>query len=430
MQEQRTAYDRSLPDDGGVAYTVTCVRCKSEAETDSYQTECAICHGALEFHYADPIEGAHRTRKSMWKYGELLPVRNDGDIISLGEGNTPLVRSRLYRDRKVYLKNETANPTGSHKDRALSIGITKAIEFGFDTCMLYSDGSTALSSAAYAARAGIRNIAITPANAPDSRLLPLMVYNSIVLEYQGAAADALSWVHETCGAAGIYETSTYRRANPYESEGAKTISYEIIEDLGSVPDCIIVPVGGGGTLSGIWRGFVDLKRRGRTDRLPRLVGVLPAGYRLLEVGLEEGATTEEDLKALATFAVPTTLQAKLAMSLPPDGIEAIAAIRDSGGCFLFASDQEALRSQQRLGAREGIYAEISAAVSIVALDRLIANSFIRRDEIAVALISGSGFRETGELGSLVPLKKTLVGPATGVAELTSLFEQLRPVERR
>jgi threonine synthase len=365
----------------------------------------------------------------MWKYGALLPIRDEGNIVSLGEGNTPLVRARLFGDRGVYLKNETANPTGSHKDRALSIGIAKAVEFGFDTCMLYSDGSAALASAAYAARAGIRNIAITPASAPDARLLPLMVYNSIVLEYQGTGADALSWVREICGAAGIYETSTYRRANSYESEGPKTISHEIFDDLGAVPDCVIVPVGGGGTLSGIWRGFVDLKRRGLTDRLPRLAGALPAGYRLLEPGLKEGATTDEDLKKLATFEVPATLLAKLAMSLPPDGIEAIAAIRESGGCFLYASDREAQQAQQRLGAREGIYAEISAAVSIVALDRLIANALIRRDEIAVALVSGSGFRETGELGR-VPLKKTLIGPATSVAELTALLDRREVLGRQ
>ncbi len=236
--------------------------------------------------------------------------------MSLDEGNTPLLKTRIYGGYEVLLKNETVNPTGSHKDRALSIGITKAVEFGIDTCMLYSDGSAALSSAAYAARAGIRNITLAPAGTPDSRLLPLMIYDSIILEYQGNGAEALSWVHAACRSLGIYETTTYRRANPYESEGPKTISFEIVEDLGGVPDWVVVPVGGGGTVSGIWRGFVELKHRGVTSELPRMVGVLPAGYRLLELGMQQSATTDDDLRQLAKFDVPDSAQAKIAMSFP------------------------------------------------------------------------------------------------------------------
>ncbi len=277
---------------------------------------------------------------------------------------------------------------GSHKDRSLSIAITKAVEFGFDTCMLYSDGSAALSSAAYAARAG--NINVTPAAAPDNRLLPLMVYGSRILEYQGSDADAVDWVHKTCRTLRIYETTTYRGANAYGAEGPKTISYEIVEDLSSVPDEVVVPVGGGGTLSGIWQGFADLKRAGLTQKLPRLVGVLPAGYQLLDIGLQQGARTEEDLKRLADFEVPVSGQVKLAMTFPPDGVEAIGSIHDSQGIFLYASDSEALNAHRRLGMVDGIYAEMSASVAVVAIDTMIQRSFLKENDTVVALVCGSG----------------------------------------
>ena len=353
----------------------------------------------------------------MWRYAGLLPVLNQLKIVTLGEGGTPLVPSFLFPNHRVFSKNETANPTGSHKDRSLSIAITKAVEFGFDTSILYSDGSAALSSAAYAARAGLRNIVVAPGGTPDSRLLPLMVYNSTVLEYQGPGAEAVDWVHEASQTLGIYETTTYRRANPYSSEGPKTISYEIVEELGNAPDWMVVPVGGGGTLAGIWRGFLDLKTREITDKLPRMIGVLPAGYRLLELGLQKGAESDDDLRALADFHPPQSAQAKLAMSFPPDGVQAIAAVRDSGGRFVYASDAEALAAQRRMGASEGIYAEVSAAVSVVAIDKLIQSQSIREHESVVSLICGSGFRETGELALSLHVRKTRIARDRGFEEV-------------
>jgi threonine synthase len=401
-------------------YTLKCGRCRSLIDPQPYIAHCASCGGGLVFEYGDSrLEWTHA--KSMWRYGSLLPVDETSDIVSLGEGNTSLVQSQLYPGRTIFLKNETTNPTGSHKDRSLSISVTKALEFGFDTCMLYSDGSAALSAAAYAARAGIRSINLTAAGAPDSRLLPLMVYGSLILEYQGNDAEALAWVHETCGKLGIYEATTYRKANAYGAEGPKTISYEIFEELSDIPDFVVVPVGGGGTLAGIWQGFVDLKQMGLTDKLPRMVAVLPCGYKLLEIGLREGAGTEDDLKRLADFRLPVSGQAKLAMTFPPDGIEAIHAIRDSGGIFLYASDSQALAAQEKLGRTEGIYAELSASGSIVAIDTLIARSLLKEDATVVGLVCGSGFRETGELARTLALEKTLIYPDTNLAEVERLL---------
>ena len=365
----------------------------------------------------------------MWKYGHLLPVSDRSHIVTLGEGNTPLLRAKADEGMRLFLKNETVNPTGSHKDRALSIAISKAVEFGIKACMLYSDGSAALSSAAYAARAGITNIALVPEGSPDYRLLPLMIYNSVVLEYVGPAAEALDWVHTACRELTLYETTTYRLANPYQSEGPKTIAYEIVEQLGGVPDWCLIPVGGGGTLAGIWRGFRDLYDRGETKKLPKLAGVLPHGFGLLQEGLEHDVSSDSQLRAL----IPTNLrravtaptaQAKLAMAFPPDGVDAIAAIRNSQGLFINVSDDDALAAQRALGAKEGIYVEISAAVSTAALKVLMEDGTIQYGETTVALLCGSGFREPGELARTLPLRKLQVDRRSGVETLSHLLENL------
>ena len=404
-------------------FHVRCGVCSQEISGKTYRADCPSCGGALGFSYPEELPDWAESCRSMWRYRQRLPVEPGAPIISLNEGGTPLLRAANQTGFELFLKNETANPTGSHKDRALSIGITKAREFGFDTCMLYSDGSAALSSAAYAARAGMRNIALVPQGASDNRLLPLMVYNSVVLEFAGDSADALDWVHEACQFLGIYETSTYRKANPYESEGPKTISFEIFEGLGEAPDWVVVPVGGGGTLAGIWRGFCDLHKWKLIGKIPRFVGVLPKGYRLLQLGLTGGVETDEDLRKLADFEVPDTAQVKIAMSWPPDGVEAIRAVKESKGQFLFGSDKEAWQAQRTLGAREGIYAEVSAAVALVGVEKLHQQGSIADGEKVVTIVSGSGFRETAELARHLPAKRIKVDRKNGISKLRRLLKQ-------
>jgi len=408
-------------------YAVSCEQCGAVLDTDIYRSSCPDCGGALVCNYLDPAFRRCEHVQSMWKYQSQLPVWDASKIVTLGEGNTPLIRAAADHGVELYFKNETVNPTGSHKDRALSIAITKAAEFGFDACMLYSDGSAALSSAAYAARAGMHNIALVPRGAPDYRLLPLLVYDSTVLEYAGSPADALDWVHSACLELDLYETTTYRRANPYQSEGPKTIAYEIADQLGFVPDWCLIPVGGGGTLSGIWRGFLEMRDFGVYQKLPKLGGILPEHYTLLQDGLDQGISSDQELRALSGAGLhpaPETAQAKLAMAYPPDGIEAIAAVRDSGGVFLNIADREAFAAQMELGSKEGLYAEISAAVSYAAFTNLRRNGTIQRGETVVILLCGSGFRETGELARTLPVRKIQVDQQSGMKILTNVLKGL------
>jgi threonine synthase len=314
------------------------------------------------------------------------------------------------------------NPTGSHKDRALCIGITKALEFGRCTVMLYSDGSTALASAAYAARGGLRNITVVPAGATRDRLLPLALYDSMVLEYQGPAAEGLSWVHKACRKLDIYETSNYRQANPYESEGARTIGFEIFEQLAAVPDWVVVPVGGGGTLAGIWRAFKELCAWGFASDLPHLAAVLPERYTMLERALERNVASDEELRALAPAELPGTIQLKTAMAFSPDGLEAIAAIRESAGLILYASDPEVLAAQANLG-REGIYAEPSAAAALVGVEKLLETNHASISAPIVAVVTGSGFRETGTIANHVRLQAAPISSDAGFVALERILAE-------
>ncbi len=358
----------------------------------------------------------------MWRYHDRLTVVDGCTPVSLGEGLTPLLRSRATPPgMTLFYKNETLNPTGSQKDRALSVSITKAVQLGHETVMLYSDGSTALASAAYAARAGLRSLTVVARGTPGYRLLPLVFFNSTVLEYQGSASEALAWTSKACRALNLYETTTCRSANPYGAEGVKTISYEIAEQLGDAPSWMVVPVGGGGTLCGIWKGFRELYERGEISKCPRMAAVLPSGYGMLERAMINRVTDEAVFRAMTLQNPPATIQAKTAMAFPPDGLETIQAIKESDGLFFYASDKQALWGQELLG-REGIFAEPSAAAVVAAIEALGERGL--SEGHVVALVTGSGYRELGSISGHVRLVKNPIEPASGIDEIRRLLDGL------
>jgi threonine synthase len=362
--------------------------------------------------------------RSMWRYHDRLTVVEGCTPVSLGEGLTPLLRSRTSPPgMTLFYKNETVNPTGSQKDRALSVSITKAVQLGHRTVMLYSDGSTALASAAYAARAGLRSLTLVARGTPDYRLLPLIFFNSTILEYQGSASEALAWTSEACRALNLYETTTTRSANPYGAEGVKTISYEIAEELRDAPSWVVVPVGGGGTLCGIWKGFRELYESGQISRCPRMAAVLPAGYGIIEDAMIKGITDDAVFRSMTLQNPPATIQAKTAMAFPPDGLETIRAIKESDGILLYASDQQALSGQRLLG-REGIFAEPSAAAVMAAIQTL-AERELAKEQVVVAVITGSGYREVGSISDEVCLQKNSITPTSGIDELRRLLDGFR-----
>jgi threonine synthase len=336
---------------------------------------------------------------SMWRYRDLLPVAAGVEPVSLGEGGTPLVRARIELGLATWWKNEAVNPTGSQKDRAMSVALTRARSLGIRTVFVASAGSTGLAAAAYAARAGIRCVVLVGEEASDRRLMPIAALGADIFRVPGSVDDALDLLDRAVPVTGIHDVSTRRAGNPAQAEGPKTIAHEIVDGLGRAPDWIVVPVGGGGTLAAIHRGFQELRSMGRVDRLPRLVSYQPTGYDTFPPALERGWTSDADLRVHAFVERPPTVQVKIAHTYAPDGAEALTAIRESGGLALSITDDEALQGVRELGSGEGIFAEPSSGGVVPAIRRLARDGHAGRDEVVVGIIGGSGFRELDVLAA-------------------------------
>lgn len=342
------------------------------------------------------MSGGDVDQRSMWRYRSWLDIPPDTGAVTLGEGLTPLVPTTArpsFGGLDVHWKNETLNPSGSHKDRALSVAIAVARSQGTRTVFVASAGSTGLAAAAYAARGGVRCVVLVGSDASERRLLPLRLAGAVVLRAGGNVDDALDLLGDLAQTHGLVDVSTRRSGNRWQAEGPKTIAHELVADLGRAPDVVVVPIGGGGTLASVFRGFDELRIAGRIDQVPRLIGTQPAGYATLVDALARGLVTDTELRAAEFQERPDTVQVKTAHTYAPDGAEALAAVRASGGTVLEISDAEALRGCLDLAARDGIWAEPSSGVVIPAVERLRAEGLARDGETVVGLVCGNGFRE-------------------------------------
>lgn len=344
------------------------------------------------FHYEYQRVAFDPETPSMWRFRDLLPIRSRDHEISLGEGNTPLVRSRLDLGCEVWLKDEGRNPTGSMKDRALSVAVSAAVAAGKRKVIIASTGSAGMAASAYAARAGIRCLVLVPRPTTRERLIVMAALGAEVLEVSGTFEDLMAIIAEA-RRNGWEELTTYRRANPYQAEGPKTIAYEIYQRMGGAPDAVVVPVGGGGTLAAIWRGFKDLAEMGLVGRLPRMIGVQNVHFNALQIALERGLTRDAEIQALGLDAQIPVITHNLKHAFPPDSEIALEALRESGGSVVTATDDEAVAAQVALARTDGMFAEPSSAITLAALQKLAAAGQVGPHERVVAIISGSGLRE-------------------------------------
>lgn len=404
-------------------YQVGCRSCRRSLPADTYVRSCPDCGGEIEFSYDLSDARLVAPLPGIWRFIDFLPVTEDTPLLSLKEGGTPLLPARMAEELgcNLHWKVEGANPTGAQKDRGLAVAITKGREFGFTSAIIGSTGSAGLSSAAYAARGGLRHAVLVSRNTPPERVLPMALLGSTIFEVDGTIEDTLALLARAREQLGAYETTTYRGANPYQSEGAKTLGYEIVQQFGGVPDWIVIPVGGGGTLGSVWRAMLDLKAAGAIGRLPRIAGVQPASYNALEIAERRGLTTADELRAISFGDVPPTILVKLAHTYPHDGLEALEAIRASGGTVAVVTDEESLAAQRRLGATEGIYAEPSSTVTLTAIERLRESRLIERNESVVGVLTGSGHRETHVLAARGQLAMVKITPRDGMDRLAAFL---------
>ena len=344
----------------------------------------------------------------MWRYWPLLPVDDPDGVVTLKEGGTPLLPARSFEGCPVYLKDETRNPTGSHKDRSLSVAITHGKAIGADVSVIVSTGSAGISNAALATRVGMRSVVVMAEGTPPERLYPMFGLGATLLEVNAPIDEIVDGVIAICREQGLYLSTTSRNSNPYQSEGNKTIAYEIVEELGRAPDWVVVPVGGGGTVSGVWRGFQDFHALGLITSLPKLVGVVPRDFNALEVAFERGLEQWEEVLALPYDNPPPSILVKLAHSYPPDGMEALRTLRASRGNFISVTDEEALAAQEACGRREGLFVEPSTGACLAGTARLVESGRVDPEDIVVALVSGSGYRETACSMASRPLVKQTI----------------------
>ncbi len=358
---------------------------------------CEYCFGPLEVAYDyDAIAAATSREKiaagptTIWRYGDLLPA-DGSDPVNLGAGFTPLVRAdRLAAELglgELWVKNDTLNPTGSFKDRVVSVALTKARELGFKVAACASTGNLANSVAAHAAHAGMDSIVFIPHDLEEAKVVTTAVYGGKLVAVEGNYDD----VNRLCAElASEQPTWAFVNVNvrPYYSEGSKTLAFEVAEQLGwTVPDHVVVPIASGSQLTKVHKGFEELYKVGLLDEEPhvRVSGAQAAGCSPVATAFAEGTDHVRPQK-------PHTIAKSLAIGNPADGWYALDSVRSTGGAIGSVSDDEIVEGIRLLARTEGIFAETAGGVTIATLAKLANEGVVRPDERVVAYVTGHGLK--------------------------------------
>ena len=333
---------------------------------------------------------------SQWKYFDLLPPLNTSNIVSLGEGGTPLIKAERLAEalgiKDLWLKDETRNPTGSFKDRGMSVSVSVAKEFGFTKLTTASSGNAAAALAAYAAKAGMEVYAFVIEQAGYGKIAQLLFYGAKVFKVRGLGEEdptvkLMRLTHEKYG---FYPSPSFGPFNPYQIEGPKTISYEIVEQLSwGLPEWVFVPVGAASLLTGVWKGFRDYRELGLVAEIPKLVAVQSSGNPPFVRAFKEG----QDPYHIKPWKKPQTIAWGLEDPYPWDGDGGIQALRDSGGDAEEVSDSLILKAMRYLAIYEGVFAEPSGAAGLAGLIQAIDEGKIDSSDRIVVLVTGHGLKD-------------------------------------
>ncbi len=325
----------------------------------------------------------------VWRYAEGLPFRREVRPVSLQEGGTPLVVSSHLRKElgmhELYIKNEGQNPTGSFKDRGMTVAVTRATQRGARTLICASTGNTSASLAAYAARGSLEAVVIVPTGKVASgKLVQATVHGARILRVKGNFDEALELVM------GVVRKNPalylMNSINPYRIEGQKTLAYEVFEQLGGrVPDYVVLPVGNAGNISAIWKGFLELKSWGISERLPKMVGVQAAGAAPIVEAYEKKRDYVEPWRDAKTMA------SAIRIGKPVSWRKALRAIRDSGGLSMTVTDSEIIQARDELASKEGLFVEAASATPIAALEHL--RGEFKPHSTIVCVTTGNGLKD-------------------------------------
>ncbi len=351
-------------------------------------------------------------KRRLWRgvireYWDFLPLKEEKNIVTLLEGNTPLIpSSRIQKEVlqgiELFYKYEGLNPTGSFKDRGMTVAVSMAKEMGSQAVICASTGNTSASAAAYAAKAGMRAYVLIPeGKIALGKLSQAIAHGAQVIQIEGNFDEALRIVKE------ISETepiTLVNSLNPYRIEGQKTAAFEIIDDLGFVPTYHCLPVGNAGNITAYWKGYKEYWEKGRADRLPKMLGFQAEGA----APIVRGKVIEK----------PETVATAIRIGNPASWKQAVAARDESGGLIDMVSDEEILKAYQMIASLEGVFCEPASAASLAGVIKLYQKGFFKKGETVVLTITGHGLKDPDTAIRISQKPVTL--PPTKEAVLKSL----------
>ncbi|GAB6183867.1 threonine synthase [Thermodesulfovibrio hydrogeniphilus] len=325
--------------------------------------------------------------KSSWQgiirqYFEFFPVTEKTPIVTLLEGNTPLVRvnnltKNLDIDLELYLKFDGANPTGSFKDRGMTLAISKAVEEGSRAVICASTGNTSASASAYAARAGIKAIVLIPeGKIATGKLVQAMIHGAKVIQIKGNFDQALNIVRALVKE---YPITLVNSINPYRIEGQKSAAFEVCDQLGSAPEYHALPVGNAGNISAYWRGYKEYKEKGKISTLPKMLGFQAAGAAPIVLG--------------HPVEKPETVATAIRIGNPASWKTAVEARDESGGVIDMVTDEEILNAYKMIASYEGIFCEPASAASVAGVIKLYRQGYFKKGSTVVCTLTGNGLKD-------------------------------------
>jgi len=323
----------------------------------------------------------------MWRglireYREFFEIENDDNIVTLNEGNTPLIPSRyiginLNPPIKLYFKYEGLNPTGSFKDRGMTYAISKAVESGSKAVICASTGNTSASAAAYSARAGIKCIVLIPeGKIALGKLSQAMIHGAIVIQVLGNFDDALNIVKEISEK---YPITLVNSLNPHRIEGQKTGAFEVCDALGHSPDYHCLPVGNAGNITAYWKGYKEYFECGRVKNLPKMLGFQAEGSAPIVLGYP--------------IKNPETIATAIRIGNPASWDKAVKARDESGGLIDMVTDDEILEAYKLLASKEGVFCEPASSASVAGILKLAKKGFFKGQEEVVCTLTGHGLKD-------------------------------------
>jgi len=404
------------------------LRCRECART--YPAEalhvCDFCFGPLEVSYDYEAIASSISREkiaagplTIWRYADLLPAQPTAPV-DLGAGFTPLVRAeRLAAELglgELWIKNDTLNPTGSFKDRVVSVALTKARELGFKVAACASTGNLANSVAAHAAHSGMESYVFIPHDLEAGKVVTTAVYGGHLIAVDGNYDD----VNRLCAElASEQPTWAFVNVNvrTYYAEGSKTLAFEVAEQLGwQAPDHVVVPIASGSQLTKIHKGFGELAKVGLLDEEPsvRISGAQAQGCSPVATAFHDGVDFIKPQR-------PSTIAKSLAIGNPADGYYALDVVRSTGGSIGSVTDDEIVDGIRLLARTEGIFAETAGGVTIATLAKLAAEGVVRPDERVVAYVTGLGLKT-------IEAVSPFVGPTATIAPTLDAFNEVLEAE--